>query len=238
MYKDSNALYRQQYNYFNDEIEKEYNIQLKDLSKLDKLTEEQQRKYDRFQKSTKLINSDCEMNRICRYIESINFNVKEKIKDTTKFNYHSLMNDKIEWNEELYQSVLKFIECKMSQVFLNNSSKVNKDNRNSDIKFSMKLSLDKDLFFESIRTELFTTYSSAKKEICNYLIKIFYEEHKSWSKTNLWRICGDVIYENCLEKANYKINIPVLDNIFGDIKFYNDKFSLRSINLSEGDDFL
>lgn len=236
MYKDSNALYRQQYNYFNDEIEKEYNIQLKDLSKLENLTIEQQEKIDRFNKSTKLINSDCEMNRICRYIESINFNIKSKVKDNSKFDYTTLIDDSIEWNDELYQQILQFVECRMGQVFLNNSSKSKKDNRNSDLKFSMKLALDKDLFFEDIRNELFNKYTSSKKELCNYLIKIFYEEHKSWSKSNLWRICGDIIYENCLEKSEYKINIPVLDNEFGDIKFYNDMFSVKNIDLLEGDD--
>ena len=229
-------MYRQQYNYFNDEIEKEYNIQLKDLSKLNTLTVDQEEKYERFQKSTKLINSDCEMNRICRYIESINFNIKSKIRDDSKFDYNSLIDNSIIWNEELYQSILKFIENRMGQVYLNNSSKLKKDNRNAEVKFSMKLSLDKDLFFEDIRNELFSKYSSSKKEICNYLIKIFYEEHKSWSKANLWRICGDIIYENCLEKSEYKINIPILDNEFGNIKFYNDMFSVKCINLLEGDE--
>ena len=236
MYKDSNALYRQQYNYFNDEIEKEYNIKLKDLPKLETLTSEQEEKIERFQKSTKLINSDCEMNRICKYIESINFNIKSKVRDETKFDYNTLMDDTVEWTEELYKSILKFIECRMGQVFLNNSSQLKKDNRNSDLKFSMKLAADKDLFFEDISNELFSKYSSSKKEICNYLIKIFYEEHRSWSKANLWRICGNIIYENCLEKANYEINIPVLDNTFGDIKFYNDMFSVRHIRLLEGAD--
>ena len=85
---------------------------------------------------------------------------------------------------------------------------------------------------QAFKDELFSTICSNKYEVVNYLIKIFYEDKKTLNKANLWRLCGQELYEIAYEKNNGIINIPKRDNN-GNIKFWNKNFSVITINLKE-----
>ena len=43
----------------------------------------------------------------------------------------------------------------------------------------------------------------------NNKVSLFYVDKKSWSKTLLWKVCGEQIFQNCLASCNYQFNVPV-----------------------------
>lgn len=85
---------------------------------------------------------------------------------------------------------------------------------------------------QAFKDELFSTICSNKYEVVNYLIKIFYEDKKTLNKANLWRLCGQELYEIAYKKHNGIIDIPKRDDK-GDIRFWNKNFSVITVDLKE-----
>ena len=186
---------------------------------------------DNYYKYNGFINSNCEMNRICKYIESIDFEIKQNIRDTSQFDYKILMNPTVEWNAERYKTIKLAMEKFMKFLYID--YKKNDKNEYNQIK---ETSYENDIFSKRIafsqffKLELLTKYCSNEIELTNYLLKIFYEEKKSWNKNMLWLVCGNVIYENCLKKSNYKIRVPVKTKN-GCIRFWGENFGTKVVDL-------
>ena len=70
-----------------------FKVPLRDLLKMSKHTREQREFLDAFYKYNKFINSNCEMNRLCKYIESIDFEIRKKISDHSDFDHSVLIGD-------------------------------------------------------------------------------------------------------------------------------------------------
>ena len=71
----------------------------------------------------------------------------------------------------------------------------------------------------------------------HYLVKIFYEEQKSWGKNVLWNLVGEQMYENCLRNCNGIIKVPIKSK-HGEIRFWNDTFTVIQMNLSNWDGYM
>ena len=167
------------------------------------------------------------------YIESIHFNVKKKIREDNLFDYKFFITDNIEFNQETYNEIYNKLNTLMAT---NKTLIVNKQEsqQNSENNFN-KIDFKKMEFITSLQAfkdELFSTICSNKYEVVNYLIKIFYEEKKTLNKANLWRLCGQELYEIAYEKNNGIIDIPKRDDK-GDIRFWNKDFSVITVDLKE-----
>lgn len=206
-------------------------IHLKDLLQLKNPNSYQKHLIDNYYKYNGFINSNCEMNRICKYIESIDFDIKQNIRDNSQFDYTLLMSPTKIWNEETYNKVKIAMENFMRFLYIdykkdNNDYKQIKETSYEDDVFSKRIA-----FAQFFKLELLTKYCSNERELTNYLLKIFYEDKKSWNKNMLWLVCGNTIYENCLNRANYKVRVPIKAKD-GCIRFWGDRFGTKVIDLA------
>ena len=68
-------------------------------------------------------------------------------------------------------------------------------------------------------------------DLTNYMVKLFYEDRVSYSKSLLWTICGKQIYENLFKRANGFVIVPERDDE-GDIKFIYKKYKKTEVVLN------
>jgi hypothetical protein len=68
-----------------------------------------------------------------------------------------------------------------------------------------------------------------EKMLCDILIDLLYD--KPNAKGVVWSMCGNVIIDNLLEKANYIVNYPesVVDN--AEFNCCRKKFKMKQINV-------
>ena len=88
------------------------------------LTEEEKTFLFYYRKNLPVIDSDCVMNKICKYIESIDFQIKKKVRSSHDFDYKTLMSPNFNINKKLYikikdevEKTFKEINLKLSALF-------------------------------------------------------------------------------------------------------------------------
>lgn len=211
-----------------------WDITLKQLLEKEDKTEEQEKFIHDFNTKNGFINSDCELNRICKYIESIHFDIKKKIREDDLFDYSFFITDDIDFNIDTYNTIY----TKLNNLMASNKTLIidkQEKQQNNYADNINRINFKKIEFITSLQAfkdEIFTNICSNKYEVVNYLIKIFYEDKKTLNKANLWRLCGLELYEIAYEKNNGIINVPKMNNN-GDIIFWNNKFSPIIVDLKE-----
>jgi len=165
------------------------------------------------------------MNSICRYIESVDFKIREKV-STKSIDTHSVLmrNENIK-DEELYQEVLT--EFKVLKRELKNSNNVKSSSRKQkyDETLSQEISGIYKKFQEAMDEKCPNTY-----ELVDYLIKIFYIEFPSSNKDLLWNTYGKFIFKNLKDKNQNAVLFP-FPNKEGDIDYLNQKFLLKEVEI-------
>lgn len=197
---------------------------LEDILSKKRKTKEMSEYIHNFHKFNPIVDSDCEMNRICHYMESFDFELKKKIKSTSVENLEILKNQTIEHDEERYEKVynatVTFLRDKINEIV--------------DIKkstFSVDM-LDRtesiyDEFFENIES-----VCSSGVEATNILVDIFYNKLKSKNKDYLWKNYGKYIYKNIIKNKNSDIFVPMSDEC-GDITYLGKKYSMKKVIIND-----
>jgi hypothetical protein len=172
-----------------------------------------------------VVYTDSMMNNICKYIESIDFDIKNKIHTTDEDTHNLLMRYNDIVNEDTYKKVLDIYKDFRKELSSLNSIKFSssKNKYNED---SEQETLD---IYTTFKDELDGVCSNVY-ELVDYLIKIFYEEFKGANKDILWNCYGNVMFENVKAKATKRIMFP-FPNKDGDIEYLNEKFKLEEVIL-------
>lgn len=233
LYKTTKKNYNDYFKRVDERCQFLYRMSYKELKRLDNKTEEQLQFVEQAEKNTKLINSDCEMNRLCRYIEDIDFDIKRKVRNSEDFDYHTLMDNNILFKQTIYYQVYEKMCEVQKQVSANNQSR-NSKSQKTNVVFDYGDYNHYLLFWEAVQNLLLGNICSNMAELTNYLIYLFYVDKKSWSKTLLWKVCGEQIFQNCLASCNYQFNVPVKEKN-GEIRFCNDYFTVTKMQMKEND---
>lgn len=190
----------------------------------DQLTEREEYYIRSYDYRNPLIDSDCEMNRLCHYIEGVNFDVRAFSHGGKGDIYGEYVNYSIEWDEAKYRTVLsevkRFFKAVSENVSMSDHNGVNKYLAEEESKLQNKIDLFKDKMFN---------VCSNVDELTNYLVKAFYVGCTSLSKDVLWKSFGKVIFQNVLAKHKDKIKIPILDSE-GENDYLFDKYSVVEVN--------
>ena len=208
-------------------------LQNQQLNNPDSLTQQEKDFLFYYKKFLPVLDSDCVMNRICHYIESVDFEIKKKVRSTDGFNWQSLVSENFQPDKKLVLQLLKIIEEEMNKKHLD--LMVLKTVTPSLVKknaITQKEEFDKEYWFDILKSRCFEVCSNQEK-LTNHLVYIFYVEKPSLNKSILWGICGKGIYENLLNKNN-SFYFP-LKNINGSLKFLYDNYSIEKIDLEKED---
>lgn len=220
LYNDVKKQYKKYVTDFNNIVRGVYRCETEELILKDK-TQEQIEMLDRYYKFLPVIDSDSEMNRICRYMELVFKNLKLELSKNSDFNILEILyNGDVEWDENTYKQVLNNVkeyykEIHMYQAMSKSYGKV---------KYDREERAGLESHYE-IFTDKLNSVCNNRLELTNYLLYIFYEVQPNKNKDILWSAFGDCIYANVKHNSNKKISIPLESNT-GDIIYLGKSYEL------------
>ena len=165
------------------------------------------------------------MNKICHYIEQVDFNLRQKVKSADEFDWKMLTSQNFQPDKKLLALLLEAIQEEMElkhqdikSLKLVNPGLVRKNS------ITQKEEIDKEMWTTVLKEKLEQICSNEQK-LANHLIYLFYCEKSTLNKSMLWSLVGKQIYENLLEK-NKTYYFP-LKNKNGTLKFLYENYNIE-----------
>jgi len=228
LYKDTKRKYVKHLSGYDLSFKQKFNISLTDAINKPRRKLDEQKLLDAYYQYMTVIDSDCVMNMLCKHIESIDFNIKEKLKvDYDLEIYKQYQKENIEDNRETYNKVLEGY---------NNFRKEIKDLGNMGIRNSS----NNGKYDDNIEAQTKGIYEGFKKkmiiicpnidELVNYLVEIFYVQYPKFNKDFLWNIYGKYMFANVTLHNSEPILFPI-HNKSGSIEYLNKKFKLEEVEI-------
>jgi len=179
--------------------------------------------YDKF---FPVIDSNCVMNRICKYIEGIDFHIKQKVRNSSDFDYKVLLSQNFTLNNKLYAQVKTTVEKTFKEwEELTKSRKVGKVEKSlgsANIQAKFEREVECGILKQKLEEIVLN-----EEQLANYLVYLFYVDKPSFSKSTLWMLAGKQIYENVKSKHS-SFNFPIKDEN-GALSFLYEKY--QRVNL-------
>ena len=198
-----------------------------DLQKKDNnlLTNEEKQFIYYYERYLPVVNSDCVMNRICKYIESIDFQIKQKVKTSMDFDYKILVTENFAPNKLLYREICEEIFDTLNKWEIEkkaNAKPVARIGTEND----KKKTFDKDNEYNLLKERL-EQICSNEESLANHLVYLFYVDKPSYNKNILWQIAGKQIYQNVLNKTKSYYFPQKNEN--GNLKFLQENYSIERV---------
>lgn len=200
-------------------------MSLSDLKGVKRKNDEQLSFMDEFYRRSPVIESDCVMNKICKRIESVDFEIKKLLKIDDELDIHeSFMNKDIEFNQTTYKKVKKEYSKFNSMVRseMSNSQEIIKTTYDENI------AQDINVIREKLKVELLKVCSN-EKELMNYVIYMFYVDNKASNKDVMWSIFGEEIVQNLVNEKGH-LYLPIQDDD-GEIEYLNKKYTVKKVEI-------
>ena len=194
-------------------------------SKKDK-TEEELEFLSKYELFMPVINTDCEMNMICRKMENFHKRIKDNIStDVNELCYTNYVSS-VELDNELY----KKIKLAVQKYF-----------KSSEEFKLMGLEYGKNKYNEEEEDKIYNVYDKFKEDmncVCsnpeilvNYLVPMFYTDMKSKNKDILWKCYGKYMFKNVLDKVNsFLIPYPSKN---GSIRYLGQRFASKEVFIDD-----
>lgn len=211
---------------YNQMCEQKYGLNLKELEYKEDKTMEQKKLISQYRNHLPLLNNNCIMNVLSKYIESIEFDNKWK-KPAEHFDYTIMLSNKYDITDtKLINKIKNIIKD------FNHSQQINAINRDYSLNY-----IDEDEYNDSLYGNLFDFYEnklislcSNKEQLADYVIYVFYNYFKSKSKSLLWNLFGDEIVNNIKSKSEF-IYFPVKDE--NGVEYLGEKYILQRSRINE-----
>ncbi len=227
LYKGTKNKYKKHVKSYDITCKQKFGVSLQELRTVKRKTKEQRDFLKLFERFNPVIESECVMNRICKYIESVDFGIRNIVsKDCDEEIYKLYLSDEAVFDEEKYLKVKglygKFKKSIGQSAVLNTGDPSERSSYDSEL--HTQISNSQELF----KQEVFQI-SSSVNEVTNYLVKLFYFDEKTANKEVLWSAFGQYIFENIKKKAK-EFYIPASDTE-GEIEYLNNRYTLKKVTL-------
>ena len=228
LYSDTKKRYNDYVNGYDLTSKNKFKLSLQELINLDIKTEEQEKFLEAFYKYNPVIDSDCNMNRLCKYIEGVDFDIRNKINIDDNIETYNLLYEKsIGYNDKTYTKVAK--ELKLLREEISNMSRLDKtQTKNQFSEERKRLSIR----ISSLVKSSLKKICPNKEELLNYLLKASYEEKGLLDVNILWNTYSYDLFRRLLKRNNYILKLPIPDKS-GDINYLGRKYSVKEINLND-----
>jgi len=189
------------------------------------LTEEQKTFLSYYHELLPVVDTPCVMNKICHYIEDVDFNIKKKVRSSFGFDYTILQSEGFVPNRRIYEKVYEVVESNIKRW--NDNKKALKDKTKPEEGFN------KDAAYSTLKYEL-EQVSTNDEVIANHLITLFYEDKPSYNKNILWDVYGKTIF-NILKSKTKAAYFPK-KNPNGSLTFLDEKYSIEKVIIASPSD--
>lgn len=225
-YLYKNAKYR--FKKYCDENEitchQKFKMSFKKLKELERLSIIQKQFINNYYNYMPLTYSDSPMNLLCRYVESINFEINAKIKVSNIDVLDHYKNKNHPYSIEQYIEITNVFKAHINGVKYNlllQNNDIDNDYSEDEIR---EFNVDNDTLEKNINAICSNVYL-----VTNVLLDYFYIEKPSANKDILWSTYGKYIYKNVKNKCKDKILFPFPDKN-GSIKYFGVNYSLKEIH--------
>jgi hypothetical protein len=227
LYSNYSKKYHRYYSTYDTLAQANFRIFLDDLLELDEkdLTKKQKELLEKFYRYNPLLDSDCVMNNISKYMQKKTKEIKLKPTSCNIENIVKMLKsndfeiDKVKL-DKLYNIYKKYKSGRRNF----NSIKDDEDN----IRFKTIEQYNK-----AIRQEALVI-SSNIRELASLAVVLVYELYPSDNKSFVWAIFGDGIIENIKENKQKNIAMPFLDDD-GNIEYLGKRYSRKELIVNEDD---
>ena len=225
LYDDTKRKYKKHLEEYDLSSIHKFGIGINELINKENKTTDEKEYVELFYKYMPVVYSDSVMNNICRYIESIDFEIKNKIKNTDSDIHLILMRNETISNHEIYKKVLdRYKKLKKELKMIRSAKNTSKKN-----KYDESAEQAVNSVYEKFKNEMDKICSNTY-ELVDYLIHIFYVEESGSNKDLLWNTYGNIIFKNIVDKNQNTIYFPMPDKE-GEIKYLNQNFTLKEVTL-------
>lgn len=225
LYPETKAKYKNHINKTNMSCQHKFGIMFDELLNKVNKSDDEILFVSNFYRYMPVIDTDSVMNNICKYLETVDFEIKKNTKHDELTDSHLiLMRNNSIFDQEAYVKVLT--ECKAQ---IKNMAELKNINLNDGKrKFDSSKSNSLDLLYKKFEDGMSEACLNTN-ELVDYLIRVFYVDMPSYNKDILWNIYGKNIIENLCDKSENEITFP-LQSTDGDIEYLGKKYKLKEID--------
>lgn len=224
LYPDTKRKYDKHYKKYDISCKQKFALSLDDLMKKERRTPEQIEFLELYHEFSPVIESDCVMNNLCRYIESVDFEIKNIVKTSDKLDHSLLFSKSYSGiDDDLYNRIVSLYEGYRGTV----SQYVSIREK------AIRTSLDEATYNEI--TESYSLFKDQMTEVCSeeeklvdYLIYMFYVDDKKYNKDIIWKLYGEQVFENI--KGNIESYNTLEANENGELKYLGKRYSIRKVD--------
>lgn len=211
-----------------------YGITLKELLAKPKetLTDEEKNFLMYLDKYLPVIDSNCVMNNICKYVEGIDFHIKQKVRSDIDFDYKSLLSKNFTPNRLILEQLHEVIQEHFT-LWEQKTAKRRSEQKGA-AKNSYSASMERELEYQALKYDLMNVCSNDEM-LANHLVYYFYVVKPSASKATLWGIAGKQIFENIKNKKTneqtntFSVDFPVRDEN-GKLHFQYNSYQVEHLS--------
>ena len=227
-YKDC----KKSYNVYVDENEvtchQRFRMTLKKLLLLDRHDKEQKEFIEKYYKHMPVTVSDSSMNLLCKYIESINFNISQKTKSIENdILVNVLKNKDYSYSDDLYCRIINNFKEHIKNIKFNKQLAEEIGDGNNLGKFDLETIKEYRIDNNSLK-DVLSLVCYNPYIVVNCLIDYHYAENPKSNKDILWSTYGKYIFNNIRENTKAKIYFP-FPHEDGEIEYMGKKYKLKEI---------
>lgn len=222
LYPTYRAKYKDHYETYDYYCNRKYGISMNELLGLKNRTEEQQELVNNYNKYNPLLETDCVMNNICRYMEKEIKEIKINANKTSpEYIYNALYNKNI----QITQDQINEMEKVYKKYKKNRSGTNNIKNDSVEAQQIMKPVEEDDLSYLDL-----DYISDDIQVLANLAVYVNYYLYPKSPKNFCWDLFGKGIILNLYENSNHKFTIPLVDND-GDIEYMNKRYKNKEVKI-------
>lgn len=203
-----------------------FKMSVKSLMDLSRKTPEQKQFIKRYYDYMPLTYSDSSMNLLCRYIESINFDISQKIKSVDNANIINIYkNNNFQYTTKQYDDIVSTLQSHIKGKRFDQMIPNDEDESKYSDDTIKEYNVDNDSLENKIKKICDNPYI-----VVNCLVDYFYEHKISANKDILWSTYGKYMFNNVKQNTHNKIMFPLPDKT-GNINYMGGQYSLKEVEL-------
>ena len=199
----------------------------------EELTDEQREFIRLYKKYLPVVDSNCVMNRVCKYIESIDFHIKQRVRSSQDFDYRILLTENFAPNKLLYRIISEEMFDTFTQWVREKKEAKRQVARIGTDSYEKTRSIDKETRYALLKQRL-EEICSNEETLANHLVYLFYVDKPSYNKNVLWGLVGKQIYETVKAKTS-SFYFPE-KNPNGSLEYLYEKYSIERFVIPKEED--
>jgi hypothetical protein len=221
-YKSAKNKYKTFYEYTDITCHQKYKMSLKELMSMGDKSDEQSDFIKNYYDYCPLTDSNSSMNLLCHYIESVNFDIRNKIKVNDNVNLYidSYKNKSVNYNKETYEKIASVVDKFLHEKSINKRafSDNGEEEQDEDV-----------ILYDNSIEDLLNDCCSNIDIVVNCLVDYFYINKVGANKNILWDVYGKYIYKNIVKNnRNKPVYFPLPDEN-GNIVYLNKRYKVSEV---------